>query len=150
MYFQLSIIFIFHIEFYAKDSESQKAALQFPYTDVIDGYIYYLQSEHKSMEPSQDAFMFSVNDGKNRSPVEMFNISIQVCMNTNYVLVSHHTILFASETNPLMILLHVQYLCQHMVSNSTSSMLVNKLFASHIQYQKKAWALGLQPMGFDQ
>ena len=57
---------------------SRKNILSFPYTDVIDRHIVYVQSDHKGKEPTTDAFLFYVTDGVNQSPLVRFNISISV------------------------------------------------------------------------
>ncbi|XP_035826399.1 extracellular matrix protein FRAS1 [Aplysia californica] len=64
----------------AKGSEKKtpKSAKSFPLTDLIDGHIHYTQSDHKNKEPAWDAFLFSVTDGKNESPLQRFNISIKL------------------------------------------------------------------------
>ncbi|CAG5116316.1 unnamed protein product, partial [Candidula unifasciata] len=81
--------------------ESQTDSLQFPYADVVDGRIYYLQSDHKNKEPAQDTFLFSVNDGKNRSPVEMFNISIKLINDESPKAVTEQLFVGEGKTVPI-------------------------------------------------
>ncbi|XP_033644314.1 extracellular matrix protein FRAS1-like [Asterias rubens] len=46
--------------------------------DLIDNTIYYVQSVHRNIEPTQDGFLFHVSDGENESPQYRFNISIKL------------------------------------------------------------------------
>lgn len=50
----------------------------FSVQDLIDGHIFYVQSDHTNLEPVEDGFLFHVTDGVNNSPPQIFNISIRV------------------------------------------------------------------------
>ncbi|XP_069341542.1 extracellular matrix organizing protein FRAS1 [Eulemur rufifrons] len=49
----------------------------FPVQDVLENYIYYFQSVHESVEPTQDVFSFYVSDGARRSEIHSINITIE-------------------------------------------------------------------------
>ncbi|XP_012660764.1 extracellular matrix protein FRAS1 [Otolemur garnettii] len=49
----------------------------FPVQDVVLSLIYYAQSVHESIEPTQDIFSFYVSDGTNRSEVHSISITIE-------------------------------------------------------------------------
>ncbi|PIK53992.1 hypothetical protein BSL78_09129, partial [Apostichopus japonicus] len=50
----------------------------FSVQDLIDGHIFYVQSDHTNLEPVEDGFLFHVTDGVNNSPPQIFNISIRL------------------------------------------------------------------------
>lgn len=51
-------------------------ALEFTVKDLLEGHIYYVQSDHEKKEPAWDAFLFTVADGLNQSPLHRFNFSV--------------------------------------------------------------------------
>lgn len=50
----------------------------FSVSDFHNGYIMYVQTDHKGKEPMRDSFILVVEDGKNRSPPISIAITIQV------------------------------------------------------------------------
>ncbi|XP_038060993.1 extracellular matrix protein FRAS1-like [Patiria miniata] len=46
--------------------------------DLIDNTIYYVNSVHRNVEPTQDGFLFHVSDEENESPQYRFNITIKL------------------------------------------------------------------------
>lgn len=71
---------LIYIHFSGEGSEKLENRLvsSFPVQDLINGYIYYIQSDHKNKEPAMDHFLFHATDGRNKSPVMTLNISIMV------------------------------------------------------------------------
>ncbi|KAM4854655.1 extracellular matrix organizing protein FRAS1 [Thomomys bottae] len=45
--------------------------------DVLENYIYYVQSVHESIEPTYDIFSFYISDGTSRSEIHSINITIE-------------------------------------------------------------------------
>ena len=78
--FIVLIYFLFFIFLSVEGSEKLENRLvsSFPVQDLINGYVSYIQSDHKNKEPVQDHFQFHVTDGRNKSPVKTLNISIVV------------------------------------------------------------------------
>lgn len=50
----------------------------FTLQDIVEGYIYYEQSDHSNKEPVADGFLFTVTDGNNTTPYYRLNITISV------------------------------------------------------------------------
>ncbi|XP_053388167.1 extracellular matrix organizing protein FRAS1-like isoform X2 [Mercenaria mercenaria] len=50
----------------------------FPVSDLLNNYIIYVQSDNLNKEPIRDSFLFHIEDGKNRSPSQRFNITIKL------------------------------------------------------------------------
>ncbi|KAK7498552.1 hypothetical protein BaRGS_00010212, partial [Batillaria attramentaria] len=49
---------------------------EFTVKELMEGHIHYIQSDHEKKEPAWDAFLFTVTDGVNDSPVHRFNFSV--------------------------------------------------------------------------
>ncbi|XP_013419183.1 extracellular matrix protein FRAS1-like, partial [Lingula anatina] len=60
----------------------------FPLQDLLDGGVYYVQTDHKNKEPVADGFLFHVTDGTNDSPSQRFNISILLTNDESPVMVT--------------------------------------------------------------
>nr|XP_014434426.2 LOW QUALITY PROTEIN: extracellular matrix protein FRAS1 [Pelodiscus sinensis] len=56
---------------------SAGAEASFSMNDVLENSIYYFQSVHESIEPTNDVFTFYVSDGFSRSETHSVNITIQ-------------------------------------------------------------------------
>ncbi|XP_010225197.1 PREDICTED: extracellular matrix protein FRAS1-like, partial [Tinamus guttatus] len=49
----------------------------FSFQDLLENSIYYFQSVHESIEPTNDVFSFYVSNGFSQSEVHSINITIQ-------------------------------------------------------------------------
>ncbi|GFY74626.1 extracellular matrix protein FRAS1 [Trichonephila inaurata madagascariensis] len=49
----------------------------FPYIDLVEGYIKYMQAGHQGMEPEQDTVYIRIDDGRLSSPQQLLNITIR-------------------------------------------------------------------------
>jgi len=49
----------------------------FPYRDLLDGHVNYVQSRHERMEPTADQFVLSVSDGARSSGHAPFHVIIR-------------------------------------------------------------------------
>lgn len=75
------VVYVYMYTFTVAGSEviEDRLVASFPVSDLHNNYILYIQSDHLNKEPARDSFLFHIEDGKNRSPSQRFNISIQVC-----------------------------------------------------------------------
>lgn len=76
---------IYSIRFVLSFSEAASELAQgpsivssFTLQDIVEGYIYYEQSDHGNKEPVADGFLFTVTDGNNTTPYYRLNITISV------------------------------------------------------------------------
>ncbi|GFS77940.1 extracellular matrix protein FRAS1 [Nephila pilipes] len=49
----------------------------FPYIDLVEGYIKYMQAGHQEMEPEQDTVYIRITDGRLSSSQQLLNITIR-------------------------------------------------------------------------
>ena len=73
----------------------------FTVEDLVEGYIYYEQSDHRNKEPVADALLFTVTDGNNTTPYNRLNITITVRHQINGMksLVKNGIIIVHRESN---------------------------------------------------
>lgn len=83
---QISHVFVFSfVSAVGSELKLKKVVKSFPLQDLLDGHVYYVQSDHKNKEAIQDSFLFHATDGVNNSPPQTFNISIIVRLSCSSV-----------------------------------------------------------------